>query len=210
LSLESDLISKKELLEMFDISYGQLYRWKRKNLIPEEWFVRKSTFTGQETFFPREKILARIVQIKDMKDDLSLDELADMFSPNPADVALPRSEIVERNIVTEAALGLYVERHKETTIFSFENVLYTYVLDTLLQTGDISLAEGHIVLQAMEEHYDKFRAKSGQLVFVRKLGIATCLVASSPCEVYFESGVRVVAQVHLPTCVERLKMKLSI
>jgi len=207
--LEYDLISKKELLELSDISYGQLYRWKRKNLIPEEWFIRKSKFTGQGTFFPKGKILARIVQSKNMKDDLSLDELADMFSPNPADVALLQDELMKRNIVTEVALKLYLERYKETTVFSFENLLFTYVLDTLLQTGDISLAEGQVVLQAMEEHYDKFRVKSSQLMFVRKLGMSTCLVVSSPCEVYFESGARVVAQVHLPTCVERLKMKLS-
>ena len=51
-------------------------------LIPEEWFIRKSTFTGQETFFPKEKILERIDKIQTMKENLSLDELADMFSPN--------------------------------------------------------------------------------------------------------------------------------
>lgn len=50
--MDEDLISKKDLLEQTGISYGQLYRWKRKNLIPEDWFIRKSTFTGQETFSP--------------------------------------------------------------------------------------------------------------------------------------------------------------
>ena len=50
-----ELISKKELLEVTNISYGQLYRWKRKKLIPEEWFIKKSSFTGQETYFPKEK-----------------------------------------------------------------------------------------------------------------------------------------------------------
>ncbi|MED2647241.1 DUF4004 family protein, partial [Bacillus thuringiensis] len=71
--MSTDLISKKDLLELTGISYGQLYRWKRKNLIPEDWFVRKSTFTGQETFFPKEKILERIDKIQTMKEDLSLD-----------------------------------------------------------------------------------------------------------------------------------------
>ncbi|MGN1095542.1 MAG: DUF4004 family protein, partial [Eubacteriales bacterium] len=32
------LISKKSLLEKYSVSYGALYRWKRKGLIPEEWF----------------------------------------------------------------------------------------------------------------------------------------------------------------------------
>lgn len=48
--MDPNLISKKELLELTGISYGQLYRWKRKNLIPEDWFIRRATFTGQETF----------------------------------------------------------------------------------------------------------------------------------------------------------------
>lgn len=53
IAMEEDLISKKQLLDLTGISYGQLYRWKRKQLIPEEWFIRKSTFTGQEPFFQR-------------------------------------------------------------------------------------------------------------------------------------------------------------
>ena len=74
------LISKKEVLEETGISYGQLYRWKRKGLIPEAWFIRRSTFTGQETFFPRDKILERIQRIKDMKDEHPLDDLADLIT----------------------------------------------------------------------------------------------------------------------------------
>jgi hypothetical protein len=42
LNLSEELISKKGVLDLTGISYGKLYRWK-KNLIPEDWFVRKST-----------------------------------------------------------------------------------------------------------------------------------------------------------------------
>ena len=35
------LISKKDLLAETGISYGQLYRWKREQLIPEEWFIKQ-------------------------------------------------------------------------------------------------------------------------------------------------------------------------
>ena len=66
--MEVELISKKELLQLTNISYGQLYRWKRKNLIPEDWFIKKSVSTGQETFFPREQILERIEKIIELKD----------------------------------------------------------------------------------------------------------------------------------------------
>lgn len=72
----AEWITKKELLQETGISYGQLYRWKRKGLIPETWFVRRSTFTGQETFFPRAAILERIEWIQGMKPDIPLDDLA--------------------------------------------------------------------------------------------------------------------------------------
>ena len=78
--MKDNLISKKELLALYEISYGALYRWKRKGLIPEDWFIKKATVTGQETFFPRELICERVELIKEQKDDVSLDELAERLS----------------------------------------------------------------------------------------------------------------------------------
>ena len=69
-----ELISKKELLDMYGISYGALYRWKRMGLIPEDWFIRRSAPTGQETYFRREQIIPRMELISERKN--SLEELA--------------------------------------------------------------------------------------------------------------------------------------
>ena len=74
-----DEISKKELLAETGISYGQLYRWKREGLIPEEWFVKRSAFTGQETYFPKERVLERVGMILDMKDEQSLEDIRRQF-----------------------------------------------------------------------------------------------------------------------------------
>lgn len=78
--MEQELISKKELLERYEISYGALYRWKRKGLIPEDWFIKKSTVTGQETFFPRALVCERIELIISQKDELSLDQISAGFT----------------------------------------------------------------------------------------------------------------------------------
>jgi hypothetical protein len=75
-NVDSHLISKKELLSKYGISYGALYRWKRKGLIPEEWFIKKATSTGQETFFPTALVCERIELILKQKEDILLDELA--------------------------------------------------------------------------------------------------------------------------------------
>ena len=73
---DEKLISKKELLERYGMSYGALYLWKRKGLIPEDWFIRKATTTGQETFFPERLITERVELILRSKNEWELDELA--------------------------------------------------------------------------------------------------------------------------------------
>lgn len=78
--MDNELISKKELLEKYSISYGALYRWKRKGLIPEDWFIKKATVTGQETFFPKALICERVELILNQKEDFSLDDLSKQFS----------------------------------------------------------------------------------------------------------------------------------
>ena len=77
--MEEELISKKELLNKYGISYGALYRWKRMGLIPEDWFLRRSTSTGQETFVYRQQICPRMELILSRSD--SLDRLAQELHP---------------------------------------------------------------------------------------------------------------------------------
>ena len=73
-------LGDENLLEKYSISYGAIYRWKRKGLIPEEWFIKKSTSTGQETFFPKDLIFERVEMILSKKEDVLLDELAEKIS----------------------------------------------------------------------------------------------------------------------------------
>lgn len=80
-----ELISKKEVLEKYGISYGALYRWKRMGLIPEDWFVKKSAVTGQETFFRRDVISERIETILKLKDTLSLEEIKNQLDGDADD-----------------------------------------------------------------------------------------------------------------------------
>lgn len=85
---DDELISKRELISKYGISYGALYRWKRKGLIPEDWFIKRSTTTGQETFFPRAAICERMELILEQKNDTLLDELAKKLVGNDENDAI--------------------------------------------------------------------------------------------------------------------------
>jgi hypothetical protein len=204
--MDEDLISKKELLDVTGISYGSLYRWKRKNLIPEEWFVRKSTFTGQETFFPRKKMLARIEMIKNMKEDLSLDDLADVLSPSLSSVTMSAEELVKRNIVTKPSADLFTQQFGNADHLLFEQMLYIHVLDKALKSGDINMEEGKLLLGTLVEGYRKYEGRNCDLVFVRKMGVSTCFLISNPCELYFEPVARIVSRISINESIEELKL----
>ncbi|MGJ7913523.1 YhbD family protein [Neobacillus sp. LXY-1] len=206
--MSEELISKKELLDLAGISYGQLYRWKRKDLIPEEWFIRKSTFTGQETFFPKEKILKRIEKIQTMKENLSLDELANMFSPSVTDLQLSAEELVKRNTVSQTAINLYLDIEKNGPDFNFSRILEIYVLDKLLQSGEVNLEEGRMIVQLLVANRTTIKQKSGELVITRKLGVSSCLLAINAESIHFETGTKVVSRLPLMGCMEELKAKL--
>lgn len=87
-----DLISKRKVLEKYSISYGALYRWKRMGLIPEDWFVKKSAVTGQETFFPRDMMCERMELILRLKDTMSLEDIKKQISEG--ENALPAVNLV--------------------------------------------------------------------------------------------------------------------
>ncbi|WP_068783780.1 YhbD family protein [Paenibacillus phocaensis] len=210
--MSEELISKKELLDLTGISYGQLYRWKRKNLIPEQWFIRKSSFTGQETFFPREKVLQRIDRILGMKDDLSLDALADVFSPNPGDIRLSADELLGRNIVTSTSLNLYIETVgvvEGKSQLNFDQILTLYVLDKLLQSGDLSLEEGRLLIQALEDYLPGLAGQECGVHLTRKMGVAAFILVPGDVEIYLDRSVRTVARLSLARCTEELKLWVS-
>jgi hypothetical protein len=207
--MESDLISKKELLELTEISYGQLYRWKRKNLIPEEWFIRKSTFTGQETFFPKERILDRIEKIKNMKGDLTLDDLADMLSPNLMKLVLTKEKLIEFKIISKTTIDFYTKEMGETSQFPFEKILYLDILEKMFESGKINFEEAKLILNLLEEQYPKYKGKNCQLIFLRKLGISTCCLISKPSQIYFEKGINLIESLNMSDIIEELKIKIA-
>lgn len=121
---EEDLISKRELLEKYGISYGALYRWKRMGLIPEEWFLRRATPTGQETFFHRGQICPRVELIR-ARGEVSLESLAEEL--NGREVKKPRRRLV----VTDrfSAKSFWLDELTAVTVEDGEHT--TDVLDLL-------------------------------------------------------------------------------
>lgn len=203
--IESE-ISKKELLELTGITYGQLYRWKRKGLIPEDWFIKKSSYTGQETYFPRDKVLERIDKILHMKDDFSLDQLADTFSTAPMTVAVSMTELVEKGIVSQRVLELYKTMFAEPLIFS--DILGLIICEEQLAEGLVSLEEGSELIKFLKQEMPQLPEKAYTLRYMRKLGIGFWVLAETGYPVIFDTTAKQVLSLSIQKYMEKIKTLL--
>ena len=122
--MEKNMISKKDLLNEMKISYGQLYRWKREGLIPDEWFIKQSVSTGQETYFKRDLIIPRIKKILELKDSYQLDELKSFLNPN-----LSEREFSLRDIILIDEIDPFILKYysKNKEVFSIYDVIIIYI-----------------------------------------------------------------------------------
>ncbi|MCJ1778145.1 DUF4004 family protein [Mammaliicoccus sciuri] len=195
--MDIQLISKKELLVECGITYGQLYRWKRKKLIPDEWFIRKSTYTGQESFFPREKILKRISDIQKYKNTYSLDELAEILNKDNT----PKDE---KKINNESLIQKWSDYFKqeigEDLLNSFpeDEAVYTgVILNDVMNQNILSLSE----LKELREFLInrgtlKFNA---ELYINRKLGLAFYFIVEKNSQIILEDNVKTIYSTHIET-----------
>lgn len=203
-----ELISKKDLLTEMNISYGQLYRWKRKKLIPEDWFMKKSTYTGQETFFPRDKILDRIDQIINMKDGSSLDDLADKFSSNmPEAMVRRREELLHLQILSKEIINLYEEIFKGKEEYNFEDILYMYISEDLLKQGHLSIEDMSRILRMLSDNYESIKDKDPSLSVYRKFGVSVSLLHRNG-EIFYSDQAPIVDNYSIRSAVEKLKLKI--
>lgn len=143
-----------------------------------------------------------------MKEDLSLDELANMFSPSVTEILLAKEDLIRKEITSEPVLQFFMEQTNKTEDFQFAEILYVYVLEELLQSGDVSLEEGKMVLQVLRENYEAIKHKNCDVIIVRKLGISTCLLVSNVDDLIFEKGTKIVLREAITKYTEALKTKL--
>lgn len=182
--MDENLITKKELLEITGISYGALYRWKRMKLLPDDWFIRRSTFTGHETFFPREKVLQRVQEIQELKNRMSLEEIAAYYQPGvPGELSMTPTEAAEAGIAVPPVINQYLALRPLET-FAYEDLLELYIFSALLKEGQLSRDEA---FEASQAAVHTGEISEPTVYLVRKYGVAFCVTAGEMQKVIFDS-----------------------
>ncbi len=185
-------ISKKDLLNETGISYGQLYRWKREGLIPDAWFEKRSSFTGQETFFTRKLILERIHFILTHKDEYSLSELKGLLTPKTNSRIYPIDDIkmlpaAERSAALYESLTgtMYVNHGQALTI------ILSAAYDEQCRPTDEELTNFLTTICAWQAERDIFSLSEGRLFVIRVPGAVIPLLFTSEGDIYLPEGAEI-------------------
>ncbi len=139
-----------------------------------EWFIKKSSFIGQETFFPKDKVLERIRQILDLKDGASLDDLAEQFSTNPIQGNFTKTTLLAKNITTENILSVYETMFCYKEVYDFRETLILFIFSEILKRGNSSNVEIKALITML--HKTSSLDDEHTLIFCRKLGVSSWLL----------------------------------
>ncbi len=214
-----ELLSKKDILKQTGISYGQFYRWKRMGLIPESWFVRKSTFTGQEAFLPQEKVLARIERIVELKDEHSLDEIAELLLPTVIKRSYAREDLLGFDWIGEDILDCYDDlRGEPRSSYGRNELIHLMALVELWQKG-LSQEEIELAMLTLLSG-DEYLSGEGEQVLIiarKKLAgsmiiartrpyISFALICSGDC--HLDPQTEVAVKLELSQLLEEIKIKI--
>ena len=205
---DEELISKKQLLRIAQISYGTLYRWKRMNLIPESWFIHKATDIGQATYFPRTKILTRIDRIKELKNELTAEQMQELFSANVKSFKIPLKDFKSLEIVSKLSITAFCADYPEKDMLDFNDVFSMYVVDHLMHLNGFYLEDAKQVLKLLVKYLAVEASKDYQLLLLRKMGVPMTVLVHGEEEILLEDNTEIIACANLVEFEEALKDRL--
>lgn len=200
------LISKKDLLIETGISYGQLYRWKREGLIPEEWFIKQPSFTGQETFFPKTKILNRIKAIQELKDKYSLEELAKILSPEISERSFTITDLEQIEEIDKNLIPAFIQAFDKNN-FIYIEVLIMVALCEFKLRSDISRSNIIHIVEGIKGYLNQIKSTGYILVLFDKENDYYATIYSEQAQVFFDSRLKVVDKIALDEMSGVFKLK---
>ena len=199
-------ISKKDLLKTTGISYGQLYRWKREGLIPEDWFVKRSSPTGQETYFPQEKILKRIHAIQQLKDSYSLEELARILTPEVSNRLFCEEDLEHFDELDIDVAADFMDAMSKDS-FVFLEVLVMIALSQAMVDSAITEEERTHAVSFLSKRMSELHSADYVLELLQAQGHLYVLLKKEGSEVYLDDGLVAIRFIHLNELSNAIKLK---
>ncbi|NLN04863.1 MAG: DUF4004 family protein [Clostridiaceae bacterium] len=184
------------------ITSSQLYSWKRKGLIPKEWFVKKVTRTGQITVFPRKLIVTRIRDILRYKEKYSLDKVEMFISPETTDRRFTLHEVLQIKDINPDILD------EEKTGYTYTEILVLIVLTDFQKK---TKATDMVVSRLLDSLYDvEIRVETDTVVIAEYKGEYFSIITVDDNVYIPDSNCKIVCRYNMCEVSEKFKKENEI
>ena len=181
-------------------------RWKREGLIPEEWFVKRSSPTGQETYFPQEKILKRIHAIQQLKDSYSLEELARILTPEVSNRLFCEEDLEHFDELDIDVAADFMDAMSKDS-FVFLEVLVMIALSQAMVDSAITEEERTHAVSFLSKRMSELHSADYVLELLQAQGHLYVLLKKEGSEVYLDDGLVAIRFIHLNELSNAIKLK---
>ncbi len=153
-------------------------------------------------------MLSRIDKVESMKEDVSLDDVADVLTPTLNEVTLSHQEIISRGIASGEVLQIFLDANGGGETLSFTELAALALLNRLIVAGDISLEEGKTLIDVMKEASPQLGLEACEVYLTRKLGVFSCFIVKPPCSIVTDKGIKIISRQKIAPLIEEIKLKL--
>jgi hypothetical protein len=143
-----------------------------------------------------------------MKEDVSLDELADVFTPTMSGLSFSREEILRKSVAPAEILDFFMELSGAGDSLGYNETLMLYCVSRLIAAGDIGREEAKTLLEVLKETAASVGLEGAQAVLIRKLGVFFCFIVKPPGLICVEKNAKIIGRIDMDAMIEELKLKL--
>ena len=177
-----------------------------RGLIPEEWFVKRSSPRGQETYFPQEKILKRIHAIQQLKDSYSLEELARILTPEVSNRLFCEEDLEHFDELDIDVAADFMDAMSKDS-FVFQEVLVMIALSQAMVDSAITEEERTHAVSFLSKRMSELHSADYVLELLQAQGHLYVLLKKEGSEVYLDDGLVAIRSIHLNELSNAIKLK---
>ena len=168
--------------------------------------MKRSSPTGQETYFPQEKILKRIHAIQQLKDSYSLEELARILTPEISNRLFCEEDLEHFDeLDIEVAADFMDAMSKDS--FVFLEVLVMIALSQAMVDTAITEEERTHAVSFLSKQMSEMHSADYVLELLQAQGHLYVLLKKEDSEVYLDDALVAIRSIHLNELNNAIKLK---
>ena len=184
----NDIVEKYELPENLTFGERSLDEYTRNSML--------------------DKILARIDRIKELKNELTVEQMQELFSANVKSFKIPLKDFKDLEIVSKLSITAFCANYPGKELLDFNDVFGMYVVDHLMKLNGFYLEDAKQVLRLLCKYLSVEASKDYQLLLLRKMGVPMTVLVHGEEEILLEDNTEIIACANLVEFEEALKDRL--